>query len=162
RGEQFHQGGQDRVERLIGGLVAVPESALAAADVPVAQLVIDERLRLQAEAHHVVALETLARLADEQLEVGKNPTVHVRPLAPRDRRGSRVEAASLWRDAGQVAEEGVTVPQLQEELASQLLRWTRTEVDVQRRVLSAVEPAHLVGPHRRILRQDHAHWPVLD
>ena len=66
RGEQFRQRHQHRVQRLIGGqfvgaLFALPEAAPVAADVPVAQLVIDELLRLQAERHQVVVLERRPR-----------------------------------------------------------------------------------------------------
>ena len=56
---------QHRVQRLIrgqfiGALLALPESAAIAADVPVAQLVIDKFFHLQAKCHHVEAFERLA------------------------------------------------------------------------------------------------------
>ena len=83
--------------QLVAALLALPEAAPVAADVPVAQLVIDELLRLQAEGHQVVVLERLAGRLDQQLQVGQDPAVDVGALAHRHRRRGEVEAAELLR-----------------------------------------------------------------
>ena len=95
RREQLRQRHQHGVERLIrgllvGALLALPEAAAVAADVPVAQLVIDEPLRLQAEGHQVVVLERCPRACDQLLQVRQDPAVEVGPLvrpAPAARSG---------------------------------------------------------------------------
>ena len=138
RREQLRQRQQHRVQRLIGGqlvvpLVALPEAAAVAADVPVAQLVIDELLRLQAERHQVEALErracrTGSAVASRTESSGRCRAV--RGTAPAARRGRS-------RRAGRSCRRTVGVPQLQRELAAQLLRRTGAEVDVAGRIVPA-------------------------
>ena len=59
---QRHQHGVKRLIRrqLVGALLALPEPPAVAADVPVAQPVVDELLGLQAEGHHVERARTRA------------------------------------------------------------------------------------------------------
>src|ERR1700722_2270241 len=45
--------------RLVGPLLALPETATIAADVPVAELVVDEALGIEAEGHDVELFEAL-------------------------------------------------------------------------------------------------------
>src|SRR5688500_10690800 len=69
RRKQARQRGQYSVKRLIGGLlvltdISLPDTPTVAADVPVAQLVVDELLRFETELADVVILQRRAGRLD--------------------------------------------------------------------------------------------------
>src|SRR5262249_33727196 len=82
RREQLGERHQHAIERLVGGQLALarlafPETALVAADPPVAELVINECLRLLTESGHIEPWELGTGAADQLLQVGEDPAVEV-------------------------------------------------------------------------------------
>ena len=106
------------VERVVGrGLIRVvlrlPEAAAAAPDVPVAQL-LDEVLDRARRVRRRVGVEIRCHPLDETVQGAQQPAVQLRALS--GRRVCGIEAV----DVGVGDEEGVGVPERQDELALRL------------------------------------------
>src|SRR5262245_23866406 len=83
RGEEFGQRHQHGVKRLVRGqlvlaLLALPETPPIATDVPIAEAVVDELLRVQAKRTDIEDLELTAGGLNQKLKIRQDPAVDVR------------------------------------------------------------------------------------
>ena len=145
RGEKLHGGDQALVKGLVGGelvgvVLALPEPAPAAAQVPAGEGV-HEGLQLPHEEVDRVGLVALPGGPDELLETLEDPAVELRQAVHgHPRRALRHEAV----DFGVGEEELVDVPEGQE-LPARLVDLVPAEAQVVLGVVGGEEPAHGVG-----------------
>ena len=158
--EQFRQGDQAFVERLVGRplvrvVLRLPEAATAAAHVPVREG-LDERLDPARGRHRVVIVQPGRHIGDELVELREEPPVE---LASRLLLVATCFPAVGWLPAVDVGigdEEGVRVPEGEDEAAPHLVARRPAVVDVVGRVVPQEEPAHHVHAHalRRVVEPD--------
>src|SRR5579884_3041061 len=128
-------------------MLTLPEPAAVAAYIPVAESVVHKALGLQAERLQVEALELLPGRGDQVLQIGENPAINVWPVRNRHLLCGWIELV----ETGVIAEEGISVPELEREPAAQFLGRPGAEIDVVGRITAREQPAHYVRPDGRLL-----------